>query len=85
MKRKAVREIYATICEWSAAKTRPYERGFITFDEFLKRQADTMSAAREVLNIEETAGRITPEEAQTIAERFKQFVIKEVKNACKMH
>ena len=85
MKRKAVREIYATICEWSAAKTRPYERGFITFEEFLRRQADTMSAAREVINIEETAGRITPEEAQTIAERFKQFVIKEVKNACKMH
>ena len=83
MKRKAVREIYATICEWSAAKTRPYERGFITFDVFLKQQADTMNAAREVLSIEETAGRITPEEAQTIAERFQQFVKKEVKNACK--
>ena len=85
MKRKAVREIYATICEWSAAKTRPYARGFITFDEFLKRQADTMSAAWEAIYIERDAGRITPEEAQTIAERFKQFVIKEVKNACKMH
>ena len=42
-----------------------------------------MNAAREVLSIEETAGRITPEEAQTIAERFQQFVKKEVKNACK--
>ena len=83
MKRKAVREIYATICEWSAAKTRPYERGLITFEEFLRRQADTMSAAREVINTEETAGRITPEEAQTVYERFKQFVKKEVKNACK--
>ena len=83
MKRKAVREIYATICEWSASKTRPYERGFITFEEFLWRQADTMNAARDVLSVEETAGRITPEEAQTIAKRFTEFVKKEIKNACK--
>ena len=85
MKRKAVREIYATICKWSLFESGRYRNGFATFEEFLKGQADTMSAAREVLSIEETAGRITPEEAQTIAERFKQFVIKEVKNACKMH
>ena len=83
MKRKAVREIYATICEWSVAKTRPYERGFVTFEEFLWQQADIMNAAREVLNVEETAGRITPEEAQTIAKRFMEFVKKEIKNACK--
>jgi hypothetical protein len=83
MKRKAVREIYATICEWSAAKTRPYERGFITFDEFLRRQADTMSAAWEAIYIERDAGRITPEEAQTIAKRFTEFVKREIKNACK--
>ena len=84
MKKKAVREIYATICEWSAAKTRPYERGLIGLDDFLTYQAETMSAAREVLSIEETAGRITPEEVQTIYDRFQQFVKKEVKNACKM-
>ena len=84
MKRKAVREIYATICEWSAAKTRPYERGLIGFDEYMMCQAETMDAAREVLSIEETAGRITPEETQTIYERFKAFVKKEVKNACKI-
>ena len=83
MKRKAVREIYATICEWSAAKTRPYEQGFITFDEFLKRQADTMNAAWEAIYIERDAGRITPEEAQTIAERFQQFVKKEIRKACR--
>ena len=47
MKRKAVREIYATICEWSAAKTRPYERGLIGFDEYMMCQAETMNAARE--------------------------------------
>ena len=85
MKKKVVREIYATICKWSLFESGRYRKGFATFEEFLKGQADTMSAAREVLNIEETAGRITPEEAQTIAERFKAFVKKEVKNACKMH
>ena len=83
MKRKAVREIYATICEWSAAKTKIYARGFITFDVFLKRQADTMNAAWEAIYIERDAGRITPEEAQTIAKRFTEFVKKEIKNACK--
>ena len=83
MKKKVVREIYATICKWSLFESGRYRNGFATFEEFLKGQADTMSAAREVLNIEETAGRITPEEAQTIYERFQQFVKKEIKNACK--
>ena len=83
MKKKVVREIYATICQWAESETRLYNRGIIPFEDYLEEQANTIRNAREALYIEQEAGRITEEEAHTIAERFKAFVKKEIKNACK--